>query len=279
MWSLIRVDPPARKRADGARLIGGPELFRHVSGGSGDAADGRDVGQLADPVRHLLQVRQGLWIAQVARRLDEEVLRNRLVHREMVIQRGVPERARGRSAQGFAVVVVVAHQPGAAGQGGQHQQAGDQVQTRPAHDADTRAPPEPRGQLTSRLDPPASTGERDDGGQQGHRGQECHADTDRRSDTDRLEDTHSGEADHQEGDADGAGRCGDHLADREQRLLERRLVVLAQAQIVVIAADQEDGIIRSGAGHDRAQKDDGLVGDAGAGQRGVGGHHRLGNHQ
>ena len=53
--------------ADNARLIGGSELLRHNSGGSGEAADKTDVRQLADPLCHLLQVCEGLRCAQVAR--------------------------------------------------------------------------------------------------------------------------------------------------------------------------------------------------------------------
>ena len=67
VWSLIRVDPPASMDADSARLIGGPELLRHISGGPGDAADCGDIRQLADPVRHLFQVREGLRGAKVMR--------------------------------------------------------------------------------------------------------------------------------------------------------------------------------------------------------------------
>ena len=65
--SLIYGRTGGHPIADNARLIGGSELLRHHSGGSGDAADKTDVRQLADPLCHLLQVCEGLRCAQVAR--------------------------------------------------------------------------------------------------------------------------------------------------------------------------------------------------------------------
>ena len=59
--------PAGQKGADSAGLIGGSELFRHISGGTGDATDCSDIRQLADSVRHLLQVCEGLRRAQVMR--------------------------------------------------------------------------------------------------------------------------------------------------------------------------------------------------------------------
>ena len=47
----------------------------------------------------------------------------------------------------------------------------------------------------------------------------------------------------------------------------------------MIAANEKDGVIRSGAGHDCAQKYDGLIRDARASQLRVARHHRLCDHQ
>ena len=213
------------------------------------------------------------------RRLDEDVFRNGLVYREMTIQRGISEGTRSRRTQSFAVVVVVAHEGRAGGQDRQHEQAGDQMGLRPAHDAYARTPPEPSGQFAAWLDPAARASEHQDRRQQGHRGQESHADPDRRRHSDRFEHTHSGEADEQKSNAHGGGGRRDDLSDRDQCPLECLIESLTRPQVVVIAADEKDRVIRAGAGHDRAQKDDGLVRDTRAGQLGVAGHHRLCDHQ
>ena len=61
--------------------------------------------------------------------------------------------------------------------------------------------------------------------------------------------------------------------------LDRVIEIRALPQIVVIAADEEDGVIRSGAGDDRAQKDDGLVRNTQPEELGDAGHHGLRDHQ
>ncbi|SLC83376.1 Uncharacterised protein [Mycobacteroides abscessus subsp. massiliense] len=197
----------------------------------------------------------------------------------MAFQCGVAHRTRRRWRDGLAVVVVITGEQGAAAQQRQHQRTGHQVRNRPADDPDTRAPPELGGQFAPRLDPPAGPGQHQDGGQQRHPGQVCHADPDRRRHADRLEDAHLGEAQQQEGDAHRGGRRGDHLSDRHHRGPDGLVVVLTRPQVVVIAADEEDGIVRAGAGQDRAQEHDGLVRHARAGQLRIRRHHRLGDDQ
>ena len=245
--------------ADDARLIGGPELLRHDSGGPGEATDEADVRQLADPLRHLLQVGQRLRRAEVARRRDEDVFGHGLADGEMALHRGIPDRTRGRRPHGLAVVVVVAHQGRAAGEDNENEQAGNQMGLRPPHDANSGTPPEPGGQFASRPDPAARPGKDQDGGQQRHRGEVSNPDPDRARHTGRGEHAHPGEADAEEGDSDRGGGCGDHLADRDQRPPDCVVEICALPQIVVVAADQEDGVIRSGARDDRAQKDGRLV--------------------
>ena len=55
-----QLGPAFQKGADSARLVRGSELLRDIPGRPGDAADRGDIRQLADSVRHLLQVGQGL---------------------------------------------------------------------------------------------------------------------------------------------------------------------------------------------------------------------------
>ena len=83
----------------------------------------------------------------------------------------------------------------------------------------------------------------------------------------------------QKSDSHRGGGRGDHLSDRDHRRLDRLIEIRTRPQIVVIAADEEDRVIRSGAGDDRAQEDDGLVRHARAGQFRVAGHHGLRDHQ
>ena len=180
---------------------------------------------------------------------------------------------------GLAIVVVVAHQARAAGEDDQHEQAGNQMGLRPPHDANPRTPPEPSGEFAPRLDPAARPGQHQNGGQQRHRGEVCHPDPDRARHTDRGEHAHPGEADPEEGDSHRGGGCGDHLADRDQRPPHRVVEICALPQIVVIAADQEDRVIRSRARDHRAQKDDGLVRNAQSEEFGDSGHHGLCDHQ
>ena len=184
--------------ADEARLIGGPELRRHLAEGSGDAADQTDVRQLGDARSHLLQVREGLRCAQVTRRLDEDVFGDGLTDGEMAFQRGVPDRTRRRRRHGLAIVVVEVREDRAAGQEGQHEHAGNQMCHRPAHDADAGTSPEPSSQFAPRLDPAARPGEHQNCRQQSHPGEVCHADTDRRRHSDRFEHAHLGEAQQRE---------------------------------------------------------------------------------
>ena len=49
-----------------------------------------------------------------------------------------------------------------------------------------------------------------------------------------------------------------YLADGHQGILDRLIRILAEPHIVVIAADQKDGVIRSRPDHDRAHQHDGL---------------------
>ena len=274
-----QVGSVGQNGADGARLICGPELFWHISGGTSNAADKGDIRQLADSARHLFQVGKGLRCAQVMRRLNEEVLRNRLIDREMAVQRGIPDGAWSRRPQRLAVVVVVAHEAGTAGQDGQHEQTGSQMYHWAAHNADAGTPPEPSGQFAPWFDPTARPGKHQNCRQQSKRSQECHADPNRRRHSDRFEHSHSSEADEEESDSHRGGGCGDHFPDGDHCLLDRLVEIRTRPQIVVIAADEKDRVIRSRAGHDRTQKYDGLVRDARVGQLRVARHHRLCDHQ
>ena len=97
--------------------------------------------------------------------------------------------------------------------------------------------------------------------------------------TDRGEHSHLGEADPEEGDAHRGGGCGDHLSDRDHRLLHRVVEIRPLSQIVVIAADEKDRIIRSRAGDHGAEEDDGLVRDAQPEELGDSCHQGLRGHQ
>ena len=57
------------------------------------------------------------------------------------------------------------------------------------------------------------------------------------------------------------GGRGDHLADGDQRPLHGPVRIIAEPDVVVIAADEEDGVIRSRTGDHRAEEHDRLVRD------------------
>ena len=65
----------------------------------------------------------------------------------------------------------------------------------------------------------------------------------------------------------------DHLPHRGQRVPHRVVGVLTEPHVVVIPADQEDRVIRSGTGDDRAEQDDGLIGDTQTAELGEAGDH------
>ena len=83
--------PVVQPLTDFARLIGGRRLFDRLTRRPGDAADLRHARQLANPLRHLLQIGKGPRGAQVVWRVDDQVLGDDRVDREMVLQRGVAE--------------------------------------------------------------------------------------------------------------------------------------------------------------------------------------------
>ena len=137
-----------------------PGLLEGFPGRPGDAPDDFDVGQLADPVGHLLHVCQRPGGPQVLRRLDQNVLRQAGIEREVPTDRLIALDAGGVDRQRLAVVIVVVGKACRASQDQQDQQAHDQVDGRSADDPDPGLLPQPTGHVAPGLDPAASAGER-----------------------------------------------------------------------------------------------------------------------
>nr|VTP01301.1 hypothetical protein BIN_B_02855 [Mycobacterium kansasii] len=149
----------------------------------------------------------------------------------------------------------------------------------PPYDPCSGAPPEAMGEIASRLDPAAAPDQHQNGGQQAHRSHEADDDRYRNRRSDRGKDRQFAEDHHDECDRHGRRRCRDYFADRHQCSLDSQVRSQALPHIVVISADQKDGIIRSGTDHYRAHENDRLRLHVQAdccqrGQRALGGPHR-----
>ncbi len=114
----------AQPVANLAGLVCRPGLFKGFPVWPGHTANHGNAWDLAHTLRQLLQVGKAARGSQVVCRVDDQVLRNSLIHREMVLHCRVPNRTRIRRRQLFAVVVVEVSQARAAGQCNQTNQAG-----------------------------------------------------------------------------------------------------------------------------------------------------------
>ncbi len=144
----------------------------------------------------------------------------------------------------------------AAGQREQQRQADQQMRFGSTNQLNGGPLPHAAGERRSWVHPTAPTGEHEYGGQQRDGGKKRDRDRNRKRRADTRERGQPGEDHAKEGDRDRGRRRRDDLADRAQCFLHRQVGVGAGAEVLVVAADQEDGIVGAGAqDHGRHQHD------------------------